>query len=55
MVPFDPDNALSVLAFVLCPARAFTTDPAEVDEVRAFMRPVKARAVRRFVRRRVTQ
>jgi hypothetical protein len=47
----DPYDALSVLAFVLCPAGVFTTDPDEVEQVRAFMRPVKARAVRRFVKK----
>jgi len=46
----DPESAVDVLAFVLCPASAFA--PAggaeELDAVRAAMRPVKAAAVRRW-------
>ena len=55
MFDFDPESALSVLAFVLCPAGVFTRDPDEAERVRALMLPVKAQAVRRFVRRRVVQ
>jgi hypothetical protein len=49
----DPQSALDVLAFVLCPARAFAPrgDAAELDAVRAFMKPMKAEACRRFARK----
>jgi hypothetical protein len=49
----DPETALEVLAFVLAPARAFAPlgDAAELDAVRAFMKPMKAEACRRFHRK----
>jgi hypothetical protein len=48
----DPENALDVLAFVLCPARAFAPkgDARELAAVRELMRPMKAEACRRFAR-----
>lgn len=48
----DPTRALDVLAFVLCPARAFAPagDARELAAVRELMRPMKAEACRRFVR-----
>jgi hypothetical protein len=46
----DPENPADVLAFVLCPARAFAPDGdrAEVDAVSEIMLPMKAEAVRRW-------
>jgi hypothetical protein len=46
----DPEKALDVLAFVLCPAEAFAPDgdECELDEIRTIMRPVKAEAIRRW-------
>jgi hypothetical protein len=48
----DPDSALDVLAFVLCPARAFAPagDAEELLAVRELMRPMKAEAARRCLR-----
>jgi hypothetical protein len=48
----DPENAVDVLAFVLCPARAFapTGSARELRAVRELMRPMKAEACRRFAR-----
>ena len=45
----NPESALDVLAFVLCPASAFAPagDAAELDAVNELMRPVKAEAIRR--------
>ena len=48
----DPESALDVLAFVLCPARAFAPDGGERElaAVRELMRPMKAEACRRYAR-----
>jgi hypothetical protein len=48
----DPESAVDVLAFVLCPARAFAPqgDARELAAVREVMRPMKAEACRRFAR-----
>ncbi len=48
----NPESALDVLAFVLCPARAFAPagDARELKAVREMMRPMKAEACRRFAR-----
>jgi hypothetical protein len=48
----DPESAVDVLAFVLCPARAFAPagDERELRAVREMMRPMKAEACRRFAR-----
>jgi hypothetical protein len=48
----DPESALDVLAFVLCPAEAFAPagDADELAEVRELMRPMKAEAARRCLR-----
>jgi len=48
----DPESALDVLAFVLCPARAFAPSGGERElrAVREMMRPMKAEACRRFAR-----
>ena len=48
----DPESALDVLAFVLCPAHAFAPQGSarELAAVREMMRPMKAEACRRFAR-----
>jgi hypothetical protein len=48
----DPESAIDVLAFVLCPARAFAPagSERELAAVREMMRPMKAEACRRFAR-----
>jgi hypothetical protein len=48
----DPESALDVLAFVLCPAAAFAPggEAGELDAVREIMRPMKAEAARRCLR-----
>jgi hypothetical protein len=44
----DPEDAASVLAFVLCPARVFAPhgDDAELAAVNELMLPVKTEAAR---------
>jgi hypothetical protein len=46
----DPYDALDVLAFVLCPVRAFapTGDAAELEAAAEMMGPAKAEAIRRW-------
>lgn len=46
----DPEDAVDVLAFVLCPARAFAPagDEEELDAVREMLAPMKADAVKRW-------
>ncbi|RMH39450.1 MAG: hypothetical protein D6689_16525 [Deltaproteobacteria bacterium] len=46
----DPYDALDVLAFVLCPVRAFapTGDAAELEAAAELIGPAKAEAVRRW-------
>jgi hypothetical protein len=46
----DPYDALDVLAFVLCPVRAFapTGDAAELEAAAEMIGPAKAEAVRRW-------
>jgi hypothetical protein len=48
----DPENALDVLAFVLCPAEAFAPggQKDELAAVRELMLPMKAEAARRCLR-----
>ena len=46
----DPDDALDVLAFVLCPVRAFapTGDADELEAAELMIAPAKAEAVKRW-------
>jgi hypothetical protein len=46
----DPESATDVLAFVLCPARAFAPDgdAEELEAVREVMRPIKSEAIQRW-------
>lgn len=46
----DPECAVDVLAFVLCPAKAFAPhgDEEELAAVRELMLPVKTEAIRRW-------
>jgi hypothetical protein len=46
----DPESALDVLAFVLCPPEVFapTGDPDEIAAVAELIEPAKAEAVRRW-------
>lgn len=46
----DPNDALDVLAFVLCPLRVFapTGEAAEMQAVAELIGPAKAEAVRRW-------
>lgn len=46
----NPESALDVLAFVLCPAAAFATGAGEdeLEAVAEIMGPAKAQAVRRW-------
>jgi hypothetical protein len=46
----DPSDALDVLAFVLCPLRAFAPagDEAELEAVAEMIGPAKEEAVRRW-------
>lgn len=46
----DPQSALDVLAFVLCPPEVFapTGDPDEIAAVAELIEPAKAEAVRRW-------
>lgn len=46
----NPDNALDVLAFLLCPIRAFAPngDDAELEAAERMIAPAKAEAVRRW-------
>lgn len=49
----DPEDAIDVLAFVLCPPGAFAPDAIgeeELDAVRELMLPAKTEAVRRWAR-----
>ena len=47
----DPYDALDVLAFVLCPVRAFapTGDPAELEAAAEMIAPAKEEAIRRWL------
>lgn len=49
MFPYKAETATELLAFVLCPARAFATRPGEAAEAARALKPVKAALVRRFV------
>ena len=53
----DPYDALDVLAFVLCPIRAFapTGDAAELEAAAEMIGPAKAEAIRRWHEQRVTR
>lgn len=46
----DPGDALDVLAFVLCPVRAFapTGDAAELEAAAQMIGPAKEEAIRRW-------
>lgn len=46
----DPDDATDVLAFVLCPLRAFAPDagPEEMEAVAEMIAPAKEEAIRRW-------
>ena len=46
----NPEDAVDVLAFVLCPARAFAPagDEEELDAVRELLAPMKLEAVKRW-------
>jgi hypothetical protein len=46
----DPERALDVLAFVLCPASLFVPsgDVAMLDQVNEALRPAKREAIRRW-------
>jgi NTP pyrophosphatase (non-canonical NTP hydrolase) len=46
----NPEDALDVLAFVLCPANVFAPDgdEAELEVVREIMRPAKSEAIKRW-------
>jgi hypothetical protein len=44
----NPESAVDVLAFVLCPPSVFSTDPAEHEQVIEVMRPIKRAAIRRW-------
>ena len=44
----DPKSALDVLAFVLTPLEAFTTDPEEAEAVAEILGAAKAEAIERW-------
>lgn len=44
----DPRSALDVLAFILTPIAAFSTDPAERDAVAAVLDAAKSEAIARW-------
>lgn len=52
----DPNNAVDVLAFVLCPERAFVEggDEDDLSEVRRIICPAKAQALRDRYQRNVS-
>ena len=54
----DPESAVDVLAFVLCPAKTFSPqgDGEELEAVEELMRPIKEAAIKKWAeaaRRRV--
>jgi hypothetical protein len=44
----DPKSALDVLAFVLTPVAAFSTDPEEIEAVTEILGAAKAEAIERW-------
>ncbi|MBA2538493.1 MAG: hypothetical protein H0V17_02560 [Deltaproteobacteria bacterium] len=44
----DPKSALDVLAFVLTPVAAFSTDPDEIEAVTEILGAAKAEAIERW-------